>query len=124
MSQQELQNRLNDISPEAMAKVQRAKNVSESAIKVDHEWLAIAEMGKHFGWAAIESILPEIKEDGLSGEYMTVLLTAARKIDASVDYRASRAAFVGSGAAQAGKKATQSFDSMTKHLLKQAEADE
>lgn len=120
--QSNLQAEINDISPEALAKIQAAKGDSVGGTFVDTEWLLIARMGKHYGWAAIEAILPEVK-DGLSGEYMNSLLVAGDKIDAKADYCNHRASFVGAASAQSNSP-SKTFESMTKHLLKQAEADE
>lgn len=123
MTPQEQQAKLNDIDPEALAKIQATKGQNASGTLVDGEWLAICELGKHYGWSAIECLLPEVKEHGLSPEYMSVLLAGARKIDAMRSYTAHRAAFIGGASAQS-KTPSKTFESMTRQLLKQAEADE
>ena len=104
--------KLLDSAPEAVS-------ASDPTVKVDKEWLMIAEFGKHYGWQAIEAVL----NNTISGEQMSLLISGARKVDRLLDYRASQASFVGAASAQT-KKPSATFKSLTKNLLKQSEADE
>lgn len=105
------------ISPEDKAKIEALKN-ADKGVEVDPEWLAVAELGKHYGWAAIESVL----DGSLQSETMAVLLEAGRRVDARYYYQMHRASFIGTGAANS-KKPGATFNKATKDIVSKLKAD-
>lgn len=107
-----------EIKPEHLARVQAAQDKASDEIKVDNEWLLIAEFGKHYGWQAMQAVL----NNEIDLETMTVLILGARKFDYSRQYANAQASFIGSASAQS-KKPSKVFKKATEQLIKEMKAD-
>lgn len=94
------------------------RSAKSPEVLVDQEWLAIAEFGKHYGWAAVMAVL----NNEIDGETMAVLLAAGRKVDASRLYDASRASLIGTLSGNS-KEPAESFRKATELIVKQMRAD-
>lgn len=108
-----------ELSPEDRAKLQRAKQVNTSGIKVDHEWLLLAEFAKVFGWQAYL----DAKNDKIQLKEMMTLLAANRKLEAMDTLKHAQTSFIGSVAART-KNPSKTFKSLTKNITKDTKADE
>lgn len=111
----ERQKALNEISEADRQKIEA--KTSES-IKVDPEWMLLAEFGLMYGWQA----LLDAKQDRITGAEMMSLLMAGRKVQAGYQYDMTLASFIGSIAAKAKNPGSQ-FGKLTKQMLKKAQAD-
>jgi len=90
---------------------------------VEPEDIIEAEFLMKFGWSAYWDLHPEKNRTlGITGNEMTRLLMAGRKIDAQKMYRDAQTAFIGSASAQS-KKPSQTFNSATRKIVKNAEPD-
>lgn len=116
---EERQAALNNISDEDLAKIQKLTSAEQKAVKVDDEWLILAEFGKHYGWQAYLAA----KNNEISTEEMMTLIAAARKLDYLDLYMNARAVFIGAGSVQA-KKPSDAFVQLTRDLIKETKADE
>lgn len=112
-------NPFDDIDEKSLAKIDALKGSEDSKIKVDEEWLMLAEFAKHFGWEAYK----DAKADMVQTDEMMILIAAARKLDHLTLYNNARAAFIGAGSAQS-KKPSNAFNTMTRDIIKQIKADE
>lgn len=115
----ERQKALSSISSEELEKVKAHQASTKGAVPVDEEWLLLAEFAMKFGWQAYK----DVKEDAITGKEMRTLIEASRKLDWSDTYRMSIANFLGSVSAQS-KKPSNTFNTMTKNLIKEAKADQ
>jgi len=115
MTPAERQAELDNISAEDLEKVRR---ITENNIKVEIEDLLLAEFAIRFGWQAYR----DVQADLVSSKEMMTLLAASRKLELAEIYRNAQAALIGAGSAQS-KKPSQTFSSMTKKIIKGAEAD-
>lgn len=105
------------IRPEDLAKIQNRKAQDEK-LKVDAEWLALAEFGNYYGWGGVQAIL----NNDIDGDTMVMLLQGARKIEARRFYDSAKASFIG-GVSANSKKPTQTFTKATKGTEKAMRAD-
>lgn len=120
-SAEERQAFIDIISEADLAKIQ-AK--TEKTVRIEIEDIVEAEFLMKFGFEAYWALYPEKdRTKGISSKEMVRLLFASRKIDAQHLYSASQAAFIGAAAGQSGKKASSVFNSATRKILKQMEAD-
>lgn len=118
----ERQAALDNISEEDLAKIQSITN--KNTIKVDDEWLILAEFAKHFGWAAYKDVRKDfVQTDTISSGEMMSLIAAARKLDLLSMYNDSRASFIGAISA-ASKKPSETFKRLTDKIIKNTKADE
>lgn len=121
MSPEERQAELDNISPADLAKIQT--KTKSNGYKVEVEDIIEAEFLMKFGWEAYWDLHPEKdRTNGIDGNEMVRLITAGRKIDAQNMYKDSQASFIGSASAQS-KKPSSTFTSLTRKILKNAEAD-
>jgi hypothetical protein len=119
----ERQAAFDNISDEDLAKIQKVTGSGDS-VKVDEEWLILAEFAKHFGWEAYKDVRKDFVEvDVISSGEMMTLIAAARKLDHLALYNQARAAFIGTGAAQS-KKPSETFKRVTDGIIKHTKADE
>lgn len=112
-------NPLDEISPEEVAKVERAKIANESRYKVDHEWLLLAEFAKTYGWQAYR----DVKNDKITTAEMMTLLAASRKLEAMDMLRDAQTAFIGAGSART-KKPSETFKKLVRHIIKDTKVDD
>lgn len=98
------------IKPEDLKKIELRKQADER-LKVDPEWLLIAEFGKHYGYAAVQDVL----DNKITGETMTALVTAARKLESNMMKRISEAVFVASVSSQT-KNPVQTYSKLVKKI--------
>lgn len=108
-----------DISPESIANIEKLKGLQENTIKVDEEWLILAEFAKHYGWQAYK----DARDDKVKTDEMMTLIMAARKLDYISLYNSARASFIGAGSANS-KKPSDTFNSLTRNIITEAKADE
>lgn len=111
----ERQKALDDISE---ADRQKIESKTSESIKVDPEWMLLAELGLMYGWQA----LIDAKEDRISGSEMMMLISAGRKIQSGYQYDQTLSAFIGNIAATSKNPGAQ-FGKLTKQMLKKAQAD-
>lgn len=111
-------NSLEDLSPEDLAKVERARASTEGHLKVDTQWMLLTEFAMKFGWQAYL----DVKADKIELPEMLTLLEASRKLDNFALYRAAQASFIGSGSAQT-KKPSNTFKQLTRRIIKSVKAD-
>jgi hypothetical protein len=110
-------NKTLQISPEDLAKIQERK-ANDEKLKVDPEWLALAEFGYYYGWDAIQAVL----SNEIDGETLVMLLQGARKLEARRFYDNAKASFIG-GASANSKKPSQTFTKAVKGIEKSMKAD-
>lgn len=111
----ERQKALNEISE---ADRQKIESKTSESLKVDPEWMLLAEFGLMYGWQA----LLDAKEDRITGAEMMLLITAGRKVQSGYQYDQTLASFIGAVAAGSKNPGSQ-FGKLTKQMLKKAQAD-
>ena len=121
LSAEERQKALDDISAEDLAKIQSHQASTQGAYPVDEEWLLLAEFAITFGWQAYLDVKHD-KRENVTGAEMLTLLEASRKLKSGNLYDMATASFIGAGSAQS-KKPGQTFQSMTKNIIKQTKVD-
>lgn len=107
------------IKQDDLLKAEEAR-IESQGVKVDREWMLMAEFGRTFGWEAYK----DARDDNIGIDEMVMLLLADRKNQSFQQYNNSLASFIGAGAAKAGKKSSSVFKQMTAKFLKNAKADE
>lgn len=115
MSPKDRQAALDNISPED---IQKIRQKTEKGIKVEVEDLLEAEFAIKFGWEAYN----DMKSDKISSKTMMRLIIASRKLDDLATYNSARSAFIGVASANS-KRPSQTFNKITKDLLKNVKAD-
>ena len=118
LSPEERQKALLEI-PEADLNKIRSINEQKEAIKVDDEWIILAEFGMKFGWEAYK----DARDDKICSAEMAMLLAASRKIDNRDLYRNAQASYIGCGSSQSTNPAD-TFKSLTDKLINEMKADE
>lgn len=108
-----------ELSPEDQAKLDKAKQASVNGIKVDEEWLLLAEFAKAYGWQAYL----DAKNDKIQLKEMMTLIAANRKLESMDMLRDAQTSFIGAAAART-KKPSQTFKSLVKNIIKATKADE
>lgn len=120
-----------EVTPEQQEKIDRLRQKSEG-VKVDENWLFIAEFGYYYGWDGIEAIRGtgcKIHGDGelackcLTMEEAATLLAGARKVWKGHLYDRAYASFIGAVSAKVKSPTTQ-FKKMVKDMIKQSKADQ
>lgn len=108
------------LSKEQLEKLAKFKADKESSeIKVDSEWLAIAEFGSYFGYAGIEAIL----NNEIDIEMVQMLIAGQRKVWASQVVDMAQAVMIGAGSAQSKKPGT-TFKKAIKIFTSKMKVDE
>lgn len=116
----ERQAALDNIPAEDLAKINAHKASTEGALKVDQEWLLLAEFAREYGWNAYL----DAKTDKITAAEMLTLVEASRKLRARDMFENAQTSFIGGASSQSGKKATSVFKSMTKAIIKRTKVDE
>jgi plasmid maintenance system killer protein len=114
---QERQKALSNIPAADLEKI-KAINGSQS-IKVDEEWMILAEFALRYGWDAYLAA----KNDLISLNEVITLIEAARRIEIRGTYNSAHAVLIGTLAANA-KQPSSAFEKMTKDFTRKMEADE
>lgn len=115
MSPEDRQAALDNISPEDLQKIRQK---TEKGIKVEIEDLIEVEFALKFGWEAYK----DMRDDRISSKKMMTMLVASRKLDDLAAYNSARSAFIGAVSASS-KRPSQTFNKITKDLLKNIRAD-
>lgn len=118
MDAQSRQAALDNIPAEDLAKIQAYQAKTSGAYKVDDEWLILAEFAKAYGWQAYL----DVRADKISLAEMMTLIEAHRKLKYLDTFMDAKAAFIGAGSVRT-KSPSKTFDSLTKDIIKRAEAD-
>lgn len=123
----ERQKALDEISAEDLAKIQAHKASTKGSLPVDNEWLLLAEFGITFGWQAYLDAKNDRRDENgnlyVNGAEMMTLIEASRRLRAGEMFENAQTSFIGAVSGQT-KKAAQTFNNLTKGLIKRMKADE
>lgn len=124
----QIKNLLNELSPEELDKLKSHKSENKDSVPVDNYWITMASWLKIAGYQGYLDARDDArdKEGNLivTTQEILALIEATRKLDAAEQYKQAESSFIGAGAAQAGKKASSTFKSLTKHIIKQTKVEQ
>lgn len=95
-----------------------ANRLRNESIKVDENWLFVAEFGIYFGWAGVQAV----RNNEITMQEANMLLGGARKVSSKQLYDNAYASLIGAGSAQS-KKPNEVFKKATRDIVKHAKAD-
>jgi len=116
MSPEERQQALDNISVEDLAKIQSKVG---KKVKIDQEDLLLAEFALMYGWNAYK----EARDDLIQSKEMIKMIVAGRKLQSLNQFRLAQASFVATASSKS-KKPSATFNSLTRKMVKNSEADE
>lgn len=123
----QITNLLDELSPEELEQL-KSHETSTDSLPVDNYWLTMAMWLKIAGYQAYLDARDDARDNTgnliLTTTEVLTLIEATRKLDAVEQYKQAESSFIGAGSAQAGKKASSTFKSLTKHIIKQTKVED
>ncbi len=123
-----IKNLLNELSSKDLDQIQAHQANTSGSLPVDNYWLIMAEWLRIAGYQAYLDARNDSRDNNgnliVTMQEILTLIEANRKIEAHRQYKNAEAAFIGAGSAQAGKRASSTFKSLTKHIINQTKVQE